>query len=180
MSENSNGSRLPPPAFPPGTRKHVARSAAPVEADVEESTSADVAFISPDEPLPPRADPMGDAFISPDDPMPERKIELLPEFDTEVRFEPGEEGVVVGMDLDAHLDEAEIVSGGDPYVMEVMAAVANLAELLQNRGEAGLRASPDMSRFEATLRSYCVGFLAGRRADGPPPPILEEPLSTDG
>ena len=180
MSENSNGSRLPPPAFPPGTRKHVIRTVGAVEASVEEPASPEAAFISPDEPLPPRADPMGDAFISPDDPIPERRIELLPEFETDVRFEPGEEGVVVGMDLDAHLDEAEIVSGGDPHVMEVMAAVANLAESIKNRGEAGLHASPEMSRFEATLRSYCVGFLAGRRAEGPPPPILEAPLPTDG
>ena len=179
MSENSNGSRLPPPAFPPGTRRHAVRSALRPEA-VEASASADVAFILPDDALPPRADPMGDAFISPDEPIPERKIELLPEFETDVRFEPGEEGVVVGMDLDTHLDEAEIVSGGDPHVIELMSAVANLAESLQSRGEAGLRATPEMSRFEATLRSYCVGFLAGRRADGPPPPMLEEPLPTDG
>ena len=130
--------------------------------------------------MPDRMDPIGAAFISPDEPLPERKIELTPEFQDDVMVEPGEEGIVVGMDMDDHLDHDEIVSGGDPHVMEVMSAVANLAESLQHRGEAGLRAAPDMTRFETTLRSYCVGYLAGRRAEEPPPPILEDPLPTDG
>lgn len=30
-----------------------------------------------------------------------------------------------------------------------------------------------MTRFEATLRAYCVGYLAGRRAEDPPLEILE-------
>jgi hypothetical protein len=54
----------------------------------------------------------------------------------------------------------------DPHVIEVITAVAKLAEGLRHRGEAGLHASPDMSRLEATLRAYCVGYLAGRRAEG--------------
>jgi hypothetical protein len=64
--------------------------------------------------------------------------------------------------------------------MEVSEAVAKLAEALRRRGESGLRATPEMTRFEATLRSYCVGYLAGRRAEEPPAPILEEPLPSDG
>ena len=175
MDENTNGSRLPPPAFPPGARRHVPHETIepfePAEGD---------AFISPDDPLPARTDPIGAAFISPDEPIPERRIELMPEFQDDVMVEPGEEGIVVGMDMDDHLEHEEVVSGGDPHVMEIMAAVATLSESLQYRGEGGLRVTPGMSRFEATLRSYCVGYLAGRRAEEPPLPIVEEPLPSDG
>ncbi len=179
MNENSNDSRLPPPAFPPGMRRHVQRNSAGSADGVSETGGAD-AFISPDDPMPDRGDPMGSAFISPDEPIPERKIELVEAFMTGVKVEPDEEGQVVGMDLDPHLDPGEIVSGGDPHVIEVLDAVSKLAELVQRRGEAGLRSSSGMSRFEATLRSYCVGYLAGRRAEAPPPPVLEPPLPTDG
>jgi hypothetical protein len=146
----------------------------------QNEVSVEDAFISPDDPLPARVDPMGAAFISPDDPIPERRIELAPQFRDEESIEPGEEGQVVGMDLDPHLEPDEVVSGGDPHVMEVMHAVSKLAEGLNRRGEAALRAAPEMSRFEATLRAYCVGYLAGRRAEEMPPPVLEEPLPTDG
>jgi hypothetical protein len=149
--------------------------AAPAQSEVP----VEDAFISPDDPLPSRVDPMGGAFISPDDPIPERRIELAAPF-REDTIEPGEEGQVVGMDLDPHLGADEVVSGGDPHVMEVMHAITKLAEGLNRRGEAALRAGPDMSRFEATLRSYCVGYLAGRRAEETPPPVLEAPLPTDG
>jgi hypothetical protein len=60
-----------------------------------------------------------------------------------------------------------------------MEAVSKLAESLNRKGEAGLRANLEMSRFEATLRSYCVGYLAGRRAEDPLLPEIEEALSTD-
>jgi hypothetical protein len=179
MSERENGRRLPPPAFPPGSRRHAPRAGAAAKTSAS-SGSVDDAFISPDEPLPERIDPMGSAFISPDEPIPERKIELLEEFRGEGEVEPGEEGVVVGMDLEAHLEATEVASGGDPHVMELSEAIAKLAEALRTRGEAGLRVRPEMSRFEATLRAYCVGYLAGRRAEEPPAPIVEEPLPTDG
>jgi hypothetical protein len=176
MSENSNESRLPPPAFPPGSRRHVQSP----DVDAPEP-SADDAYISPDDPMPERVDSMGGAFISPDEPIPERVIELVEEFQPEGVIEEDEgDGVVVGMDLNPHLDPSEVVSGGDPHVMEVMEAVEKLAAALHHRGEAGLRSTPEMTQFEATLRSYCVGYLAGRRAEDPPTPIVEEPLSTDG
>lgn len=100
-----------------------------------------------------RPDSVFDAFISPDDPMPVRKTE------TE------EEGVVTGMSSDPHMDPEELVTGGDPHVLELTGAIGRLAEALKRKGEAGLRTSPYMTRFEATLRSYCVGYLAGRRAE---------------
>ena len=178
MSERENGRRLPPPAFPPGSRRRAPRGR-PVAAE-EPTGAVENAILSPDDPLPDRIDPMGSAFILPDEPIPERKIELVEEFRGEGEVEPGEEGVVVGMDLQAHLDATEVASGGDPHVVELSAAVGKLAEGLRTLGEAGLRARPEMSRFETTLREYCVGYLAGRRAEDPPQPILEEPRPTDG
>ncbi len=178
MSENNRGSRLPPPAFPPGSRRHQVRDSVPnVKAKVE---SVDEALIGPDEAIPDRADPFGDAFISPDEPLPERKIELAEAFLDAHAAASVEEGVVVGMDLDPHLQPSESVSRGDPHVVELMTAVAKLAEAVRRKGEAGLRSAPEMSRFEATLRAYCVGYLAGRRAEEPPQPEIEEALPTDG
>lgn len=178
MSENSRESRLPPPAFPPGSRRHQTRNSVPsVKAKVE---SVDEAMIAPEDPLPDRIDPFGEAFISPDEPLPVRKIELAEAFRDAHAAASVEEGQVVGMDLDPHLRPSEAVSKGDPHVEELMTAVAKLAESVRRKGEAGLRASPDMSRFEATLRAYCVGYLAGRRAEDPPEPELEEALPSDG
>lgn len=181
MSENTNDNRLPPPAFPPGSRRHPIHrnSGAPPSEDGVGAPSDD-AYISPDEPLPERPDPMKQAFISPDEPLPERKIELTDAFLDARAAASVEDGEVVGMDLDPHLRPSEAVSKGDPHVEELMTAIAKLAESVRQRGEAGLRASPEMSRFEATLRAYCVGFLAGRRAEDPPEPEVEEALPTDG
>lgn len=178
MSENSKETRLPPPAFPPGSRRHQMRNSVPsVKAKVE---SVDDAIIGPDDPLPERIDPFGEAFISPDEPLPERKLELAEAFRDARAAAAVEEGEVVGMDLDPHLQPSEAVSKGDPHVEELMTAVAKLAEAVRRKGEAGLRATPSMSRFEATLRAYCVGYLAGRRAEAPPEPEVDEALPTDG
>ena len=75
-----------------------------------------------------------------------------------------EEGTVTGIGADTHV-APEGVGSRDPHVAALTTAVETLAEGLRRRGEAGLHASPDMSRFEATLRAYCVGYLAGRRAE---------------
>jgi len=71
--------------------------------------------------------------------------------------------VVTGIGFDPHLDPSELMTGGDQYVMEVSEAVRKLARALEQKGEAGLRATPGMGRFDATLRAYCVGYIAGRR-----------------
>jgi len=63
------------------------------------------------------------------------------------------------------MDPEELVAAGDPYVMDLVQKVGKLAEALRTRGEAGLRTAPEMDRFESTLRGYCVGYLAGRRAE---------------
>jgi len=170
------GRPLPPPAFPPGSRRiPVRRPAEPAGGDL------DRAFISPDDPIPDRTgvpndafiDPdepitrvarlaADDAYISPDEPMPVRR--LAPS-GVAGEVEDQEEGVVTGLGDDAHLDPGELMSGLDPHVMELVEQVSKLADALRRKGEAGLRASPGMSRFETTLRAYCVGFLNGRRAE---------------
>lgn len=119
------------------------------------------ALISPDDPLPDRAGGLEGAFISPDDPMPERSAEAAA-----YATEPDtDDAVVTGMGSDAHMDPDDLAWAGDPYVYEVTEAVRKLAASLQHKGEAGLRTTQDMSRLEAQLRSYCVGYLAGRRAE---------------
>jgi len=172
MSSERKNSRLPPPAFPPGARKQVHRNSTGAPKPSVDGQRADGVFISPDDPIPPRNDKLGRAFISPDDPLPPRSdvvagAIISPEEPLPPRSEPGEEeeGVVTGMGFDAHMDPEELVSGGDPYVIEVSHAVRKLADSLKRKGEAGLRAVPSMSRFEATLRAYCVGYIAGRRAE---------------
>ena len=135
----------------------------------------DDAFISPDDPIPQRRDSVDDAFISPDDPIPERKIELLPEFAQHAAPSMADgEGEVVGMDLSAHTAPSDLRAAGDPHVIEMVGSIARLAESLKRRGEAGLRTLPEMSRFDTTLRAYCVGYLAGRRAEDPVPPLDTE------
>ncbi len=180
MSERTNESRLPPPVFPPGSRRHALRNSdgpGPARKPVE---SIDEAFISPDEPMPDRIDPMTDAFISPDEPMPDRRARMHEAYRDAHAAGVRDVGEAVGMDLDAHVELEDTVSGVDPHVREMMEALGRLAEAVRRRGEAGLRATPEMSRFEATMRAYCVGYLAGRRAEEPPPPEVEEALPTDG
>jgi len=186
-NNDGRGRRLPPPAFPPGSRKlHVRRR------DKKEPSKGDIdaALISPDEPMPDRSDfpedafispdaPIerlarasdDDAFISPDEPMPPR----VPRSDEGADEESFDEDdvVVTGMGHDAHLDPEDLAMAGDPHVMEVSEVVSKLAADLKRKGEAGLRSSPEMGRFESTLRGYCVGYLAGRRA-GDEQPVLEE------
>jgi hypothetical protein len=170
MSDEKKETRLPPPAFPPGARKHLHANSnsRPASARPVKSAGHD-AFISPDDPMPPRRDALGDAFISPDDPMPVRRPDpvfdafISPDDPMPVRGH--EEGVVTGIGDDPHLDPAELISGGDPHVIELIGAVGRLADALARKGEAGLKAAPHMSRFEATLRAYCLGYLAGRRVE---------------
>jgi hypothetical protein len=184
MSENNSkkGGRLPPPAFPPGSRRKVVKGSPAVPPPPAKPSVSDDAFISPDDPIPARADKVASAFILPDDPIPERRPDAMktafisPEEPIPKREPLGvrrtmgkpEEGVVTGIGSNAHMDKGEMAAAGDPYVMELIDAVGKLAQALRRKGEAGLRTSPDMSRFDATLRAYCVGYLAGRRAEAEP------------
>ena len=134
----------------------------------------DDAFISPDDPIPARDAFPEDALISPDEPI--KRVPKKAKDDASIShdedFDP-DSVVVTGMGDDAHLDPEELAMGGDPHVMELSAVVSKLAADLTHKGEAGLRATPSMGRFEATLRGYCVGYLAGRRADDEPPPVID-------
>ena len=167
--------RLPPPAFPPGSRR-IARRAAE-RPGAGEGVPED-AFISPDEPMereggipddafitPDELDGAGDdAFISPDEPLPPRSPRLEPEY-----VLGPDEAVVTGIDDDPHLAGDHRSAGpdwDDPDVGALADRVGRLADALRERGEAGLRTTPAMSRFEATLRAYCVGWLAARREGG--------------
>lgn len=156
-SDGKRGRSLPPPAFPPGVRGWEPRRAGRDDDDLA------AALILPDEPLPERgAGIPPDAFISPDLPIQHRaprSVEMARE-----DLDP-DDVVVTGIGDDAHLDPDELAVGFDPHVLEVVEKVGKLAEALKRKGEAGLRTTPEMSRFEATLRSYCVGYLAGRRAE---------------
>jgi hypothetical protein len=173
MSENNKEHRLPPPAFPPGHRRRV--HTGPTVSRGVPKTTPDDGTISPDDPIPLRRDPMEQAFISPDDPMPARRLDLAPAFADYARPTAADgEGEAVGMDMETHADHGERVTGSDRHLNEIVVAVTQLAESLRRRGEASLRAAPGLSRLDATLRAYCAGYLAGRRAEEPPPPVDPE------
>jgi hypothetical protein len=159
MSDDDTGSRLPPPALP-GSLGHVNENSGKPSGDEPEPAVGDLggALISPDDPMPERIDPLAAALIMPDEP-----IEHHEPVTTTVEAPDEDEGVVTGMGMDAHMDAEDLVAGGDPYVMDLIQKVGNLAEALKVKGEAGLRSSADMDKFELTLRGYCVGYLAGRR-----------------
>lgn len=175
-STDGRGARsLPPPAFPPGARRvsvprpeassdNLAGALILPDDPIPERDGAvpAEAFISPDEPIVRKpAGAPDDAFISPDEPIrqraprsPARAVEPI----------DLDEVVVTGIGDDAHLEPDELAAGFDPHVLEVVDEVTKLAEALRRKGEAGLRTTPGTTRFGATLRSYCVGYLAGRRA----------------
>ena len=153
--------RLPPPAFPPDERGAKYRRslrtplgepgpAQRVGPDSGEPGVPDEAFISPDEPIVREGSRIApDAFIFPDEPAPDPG--------------PGE-GVVTGIGNDSHLDE-EDSTPADPHVAGLVLQVGRLADALRDHGEAGLSTTADMSRFEATLRAYCVGYLVAQRGE---------------
>jgi hypothetical protein len=153
------GRRLPPPAFTPGqyaqTRAdHRSPTTGPGEAEGE---VPDDAFISPDEPIL-RTDYhiADDAFTAPEAPFPD---------DEDV--DP-EDVLVTGIGNDPHLGHEDLTLSPsvDPVVMDLALRVGRLAEGLRTKGQAALKTTPDMNRFEATLRAYCVGYLAGQRDAG--------------
>lgn len=132
----TEGRRLPPPAFPSIGGKGTSRS-----RHQAASQQLGDAYISPDDPVPPRPEPVEIEDIDPED------------------------VVVTGIGDDAHLDRLELLPGGDPFVLEVLETLEKLAEAIRRRGKAGLHVTPGMTRFEATLRAYCVGYLAGRAGE---------------
>ena len=74
--------------------------------------------------------------------------------------------------------DAPMIDVFAPYERRTVQLLGS-AEALRARGEAGLLTHAEMSRFEWTLRSYCSGYIAGRRAEAPPRLIQDDALPTD-
>ena len=181
MQDNGNGpkdDRLPPPAFPPGSdRARAARASTP--ADLEDDGSIpDDAIFSPDDPIERSGTRLpDDAFFSPDEPIvraapptkPEDFEEVLGSLKSARVASDGDEAteaddvVVTGIGLDTHLRGRGSSRFDDPHVERLYARLVGLVKSVKEKGEAGLRTTPEMSRFDATLRGYCVGYLAGLR-----------------
>ena len=56
----------------------------------------------------------------------------------------------------------------DPHVAELTRMVKKLSDALVTRGEVGLKATPELTPFEWSLRAYCVGFLSRARESRDP------------
>lgn len=104
-----------------------------------------------------------EAFIPPDAPIVRTSPPEPPkDFERVMTGQPGATPDAAG----SATDHAGPKRFDDPAVADLVERVGTLADSLRQKGEAGLRATPEMSRFEATLRAYCVGYLAGlRRGD---------------
>ena len=160
---NDHGNRrepFPPPASPSSWRGG--------ESDEVVGDVPDDAFILPEDDLVVGRD-MTEALIDPDTPVVRSRAPVPPDDFEEVmgraRSAAREIGEATGIGDEIHMDLDPYLSRwGDPHLARVAAAVVRLARAVEERGEAGLRTSPDMSRFEATLRAYCVGYLGGLRS----------------
>lgn len=115
-----------------------------------------------------------DAIHAPDDPVVRLEPPTVPPDFEEVMSGVGVlerlmgEVSVTGMGNDPHLQpDPSLEPYTDEHVAELSAALERLRRGLAARGEAALKVGPEMSRFDATLRAYCVGYLAGRRAEDP-------------
>ena len=83
-------------------------------------------------------------------------------------FPLGERGAKYRRSIRTSLDETDPASPRytDPHVAGLVKQVGRLADALRDQREAGLRTTADMSRFESTLRAYCVGYLVAQRETG--------------
>ena len=182
--------RLPPPMFPPGSRRRrVRRPPTPSPAPEDDVAGAggipDDAFISPDEPIQggtgqereagtsPVAEDANlaeSAFISPDEPIVRTSVPHAPEDYEEVigGWDEDEDVLVTGIGDDPHLSDEDIQaieSFGDSHVADLFKALDRLTDAVRAKGEGGLKSTSDMTPFEISLRAYCVGYLAGRREE---------------
>jgi len=166
MSPSEHDDRLPPPAFPSGIAR--ARPASPTE-EAERSKGEGMpegAVISPEAPLE-RAPRLDDAFIPPDAPVVRDGPVHPPEdYETVMHREGDDEVVVTGIGSESSVPEGDEVPL-DPYLERVVTELEALVEALRRKGEAGLRTEPEMSRFETTLRGYCMGYLAALQDAAP-------------
>ncbi len=155
------------------------------DAPIERGSIPEDAIFSPDDPVTRSGTRMpDDAFFSPDEPVVREAEPTVPEdFEDVLRShsssafgEEAEAAVAEGMEVQVTGMSLEVKQRGrgggrfdDPHVERLYARLVGLVKAVKERGEAGLRTEPGMSRFETTLRGYCVGYLAG----------LREPLDPD-
>lgn len=190
---HSNGSephdRLPPPAFPPGSSRRIRPEQGSVpedafispDAPIERGSIPEDAIFSPDDPVTRSGTRMpDDAFFSPDEPVVREAEPTVPEdFEDVLRSHgssstgaegetEGSEGQVTGMSLEVQQRGRGGSRFDDPHVERLYAKLVGLTKAVKERGEAGLRTEAGMSRFETTLRGYCVGYLAGLREPSDP------------
>lgn len=153
--------RLPPPAFPPGSRRAAApRQGVPVEEEgagqVNDDELPDDAFISPDEPI--RKEARGipdDAFISPDDPF-------VPAEDEGEKGGGAGGGQVTGVGEErARVASATARRDDPPSIHELPYLLDRVAEQIQGSGAQALRVHHEMGHFEAALKSFLRGYLKG-------------------
>jgi hypothetical protein len=107
-----------------------------------------------------------EALIHPDTPIVRTSAPRTAETFEQVVRGAAEEAVVTGIGeaprWERALDQLAIREG-DPDVAELTRMVRKLSDGLSTRGEVALKATPDLTPFEATLRAYCVGFLSRAR-----------------
>ena len=60
------------------------------------------------------------------------------------------------------VNESEL-DDNDTDMLELLKALRKLADTLEREGERGLLPTPELSQLESMLRSYCQGYLIGRR-----------------
>jgi hypothetical protein len=143
--------RLPPPAFPPGTRRSRTAWAGSGSAAGPEDLPEGV-LISPDEPIRRIGEgfPEG-AFISPDDPI-----------DTDQEEVEGEVTGIGNYDPEPYRPAGRV--GANPRDPEQIASVLEgLARGLRENGSAALAPEAYLSPFESALRGFLGGYLVGGR-----------------
>lgn len=154
--------RLPPPVFPPGSRRDVPirRSGPSSSRGGEEGDFPDDAFISPDDPIRARDEEAvpDDAFISPDDPIVRSRDPGEPD-DDEVQ--------VTGIGGQKYArGEARRSGRGRTWeevdTSQVARMLEELARGLKEKGSTALLVTSEMTRFESMLRGFLAGYLVSR------------------
>ena len=156
--------RLPPPAFPPGTRRGWVPRATREDAGNDPGLPA-AALLSPHEAVRRIGDEFDEgAFISPDDP-----IDQTP---GEAGRSPAGRGSdddavevtgIGGSDREAYRAEAIYAGPRDPD--QVAGVLEELAGALREQGTAALTTPPHLSPFESALRGFLGGYMVGRGGD---------------
>lgn len=149
--------RLPPPAFPPGSRRAIPRpleNTWSLQEEADESPAADAGAGAAGEAgggeggaLDP--DPFASALISPDDPFPHRSSDSL-----------ATEGVVEAGEGKGEAHHEEPIIGVSRAMEAASRSLEALSGKLRAEGLDALRVGPGTSGFDAALRGFIRGYLA--------------------